>query len=77
MCAFVSSYGSSLGMPIKDSFDTYRAAVMDASDHIQDLNSPLTISLVSDIDDHKKNFPKLEKASKTTVTLPMTSNYRP
>lgn len=33
----------------------------------------LNTDLVSDIDDHKKNFPKLEKASKTTVTLPMTS----
>ena len=56
MCAFVSSYGSSLGMPIKGSFDAYRAAVMDASDFIQDLNSLLTISLVSDIDDGRALF---------------------
>ena len=56
MCAFVSSYGSPLGMPIADCFDAYRAAVMDASDRIQDLNSPLTISLVSDVDHGRKLF---------------------
>ena len=33
----------------------------------------LNTQLVSDIDDHKKNFQKLDKASKTSVTLPMTS----
>jgi hypothetical protein len=32
----------------------------------------LNTGLVSDIDDHKKNFQKLEKASKTSVTLSMT-----
>lgn len=33
----------------------------------------LNTQLVSDIEDHKKNFQKLDKASKTSVTLPMTS----
>jgi len=33
----------------------------------------LNTQLASDIDDHKKNFQKLEKASKTSVTLPMTN----
>ena len=33
----------------------------------------LNTQLASDIDDHKKNFQKLDKASKTSVTLPMTS----
>ena len=54
--SLVYNYGSSLGMPIKDCFDAYHAAVMDASDHIQDLNSPLTISLVNDIDDGRTLF---------------------
>ena len=33
----------------------------------------LNTQLVSDIDDHKKQFQQLDKASKTSVTLPMTS----
>ena len=33
----------------------------------------LNTQLASDIDDHKKNFQKLDKASKTSVTLPMTN----
>ena len=32
----------------------------------------LNTQLAGDIDDHKKNFQKLDKASKTSVTLPMT-----